>query len=191
MGLVVVTPPAEEPVDIAAAMAHCRAADGDEATVGTMVQAAREVVSNLAQRTLTTTAYRYTLDRFPAGPVRLPLPPLVGVTAARYRAYDTEVLTAIDEDVYAVDVSHEPGLIRLLPNQVWPYTARLADAVSVEYTAGYGGPPAVPAALKLACLMLVGFWYENRSTVVVGATSKELELSVKALCGTVAYGRYA
>jgi hypothetical protein len=48
----------------------------------------------------------------------------------------------------------------------------------------------VPAAVRHACLMLVGFWYENRSTVLVGSISKQLEFAVESLLSSQKWGSY-
>ena len=39
-------------------------------------------------------------------------------------------------------------------------------------------------------LLLLGFWYENRSSVLVGSISKELEFSVKSLLDSQRWGTY-
>lgn len=39
----------------------------------------------------------------------------------------------------------------------------------------------VPASVRQAALMLVNHWYVNRSAVLVGATSKELEFATSHL----------
>jgi hypothetical protein len=48
----------------------------------------------------------------------------------------------------------------------------------------------VPAAIRHAMLMLVGFWYENRSTVLVGSISKQLEFAVESLLASQKWGSY-
>jgi uncharacterized phiE125 gp8 family phage protein len=61
----------------------------------------------------------------------------------------------------------------------------------VTWWAGYGASGTdVPAAIRHAMLMLVGFWYDNRSTVLVGSISKELEFAVSSLLDSQKWGSY-
>jgi hypothetical protein len=48
----------------------------------------------------------------------------------------------------------------------------------------------VPASIRHACLMLVGHWYESRSTVLVGSISKPLEFAVESLLSSQKWGSY-
>jgi uncharacterized phiE125 gp8 family phage protein len=65
------------------------------------------------------------------------------------------------------------------------------DAVVVTWWAGYGATgSSVPASIRHAILMLVGYWYENRSTVLVGSISKQLEFAVESLLSSQKWGGY-
>jgi hypothetical protein len=48
----------------------------------------------------------------------------------------------------------------------------------------------VPAAIRHAILMLVGHWYEARSSVLTGTISKEIEFGVKSLLDSQRWGSY-
>jgi hypothetical protein len=48
----------------------------------------------------------------------------------------------------------------------------------------------VPAAIRHAILMLVAYWYDNRSTVLVGSISKQLEFAVESLLSSQKWGTY-
>lgn len=39
----------------------------------------------------------------------------------------------------------------------------------------------VPSSVLIAIYLLVGTWYENRSSVVIGTTTKEIEFSTKSI----------
>ena len=49
-------------------------------------------------------------------------------------------------------------------SQTWPSeTLRTSDAILIRYIAGYGATAAsVPEEVKLAMLMMIGHFYENR-----------------------------
>lgn len=85
--------------------------------------------------------------------------------------------------------------------QTWPFPTPLywddlpavrgrPGDIRIRYRAGYGAfdtadPPvwtnAAPAPIKVAIMMLVAQWYENREAAVVGATPEDMPNSVKAL----------
>src|SRR5690606_14889970 len=57
----------------------------------------------------------------------------------------------------------------LLPRSVeGAPTLRERLGLEIDYVAGHGADAtAVPADLKQACLVLVGYWFENRDAVIV------------------------
>lgn len=160
-GLVLVTPPAEEPVSLAEAKLHLRVDHMEEdALIRALITAAREYVEMYTRRQLVTATWRLTLDCWP-GCLRPPRPPLVAVTTIAYRD-STEVLQVVDPTTYRVDTSREPGRILLTTGASWPVAAPVPGAVQVEYTAGYGAASAVPATFKQAILLYTGDLYEHR-----------------------------
>jgi uncharacterized phiE125 gp8 family phage protein len=61
-------------------------------------------------------------------------------------------------------------------------TCDRADAVTIEFTAGYGAAAsAVPAEIKQAMYLMIGHWYENRESVNVGNIVNELPFAAQAL----------
>jgi uncharacterized phiE125 gp8 family phage protein len=90
-----------------------------------------------------------------------------------------------------VDRHSTPGAVKALYGQTWPPHLQDDNAISVTWWAGYGNSGSdVPAAIRHAMLMLVGFWYDNRSTVLVGSISKELEFAVSSLLDSQKWGSY-
>lgn len=74
--------------------------------------------------------------------------------------------------------------ITLKPDQLWPISAILRDAVRIEYLCGYGTTAdAVPSQLKLAVKWLAGHWYENRVPVGTEAT-KEVIWTLSSILGS-------
>ena len=53
--------------------------------------------------------------------------------------------------------------------------------VKITITAGFGAADDVDEGLKVAIKMLVGHWYDNRETVVMGMSAIELPMAVSAL----------
>ncbi len=87
--------------------------------------------------------------------------------------------------------NHAPGRVTTVYGGTWPASMEDNDAVVVTWWAGYGAAgSSVPAAIRHAILMLVGYWYENRSTVLVGSISKPLEFAVESLLSSQKWGGY-
>lgn len=183
-GLVCVTPPAAEPVSVADAKAHLRLDTDDEAgLLALLIAGAREVAETVTERALVTQTWRMSLDswcerdgwRERAEPclaplagrvsgriaIELPKPPLVSV--ASVTTYGEAGVGAVWEPAaYFVDRAGAPGRIVRLRGAPWPVPGRPAGGIEIVFTAGYGGPEAVPAALRQAILLLVAHWFENR-----------------------------
>ena len=71
------------------------------------------------------------------------------------------------------------------------------DSVQVTFTAGFpgtGDSPVtlenVPASLIHAQLMLIGHWYENRETSVIGEVPAELQQGFDHLANRFRVGRF-
>lgn len=97
------------------------------------------------------------LDAFPAGEIRLPLPPLQSVTSVTYTDTDGASQT-LDAGQYTVDTANA----RIVPVSSWPSTKAVPAAVVIRYVCGYGAAAAVPASIKAAILLLTGDLFENR-----------------------------
>ncbi|MBN9305642.1 MAG: hypothetical protein BGO82_04010 [Devosia sp. 67-54] len=130
--------PGEEPVALAEAKAFCRIDGSDEdALVAALIVAARLQVESLTGRALVTQTWRLTLNCAPRL-VALPVLPVASL------------LVAPDGAVLQGDAV-------LLAEPV--------DALSIDYTAGYGAAADVPADLRQAVLTLVAYWYEHRDAL--------------------------
>jgi uncharacterized phiE125 gp8 family phage protein len=181
-GLKLVTAPAAEPVSLTEAKAHCRVDTSDDDTlIGSLITASREYVERILQRRLINSTWDFTLNRFESDYIRLPYAPLSSVTSVSYVDSDGTTQT-LSTSVYDTDLTREPGGIFLKYAQVWPTPRDIQNAVTVRYVAGYGAAgTSVPNAIKQAMLLLIGNWYENRESVVIGTISGELPMAVKSL----------
>ena len=191
------TGPAVEPLTVAEAKLHLRVdISDDDAYIGTLITAAREWVENYLDRTLITTQLILRAAEFPTEELELARPPMVASGTATavvitYTLADTTTAT-LSTALYRVDRTSTPGNVAPIINGTWPsYVIEDANAVAVTYWAGYGPTSAsVPATIRHAMLMLIGHWYESRSTVLVGVTSKPLEFAVESLLASNNWGQY-
>ena len=191
------TGPAVEPLTVAEAKLHLRVdISDDDAYIGTLITAAREWVENYLDRTLITTQLILRAAEFPTEELELARPPMVASGTATavvitYTLADTTTAT-LSTALYRVDRTSTPGNVAPIINGTWPSDViEDANAVAVTYWAGYGPTSAsVPATIRHAMLMLIGHWYESRSTVLVGVTSKPIEFAVESMLASNNWGQY-
>lgn len=184
MGLTQTVAPAAEPVTLAELLDHLRIGDDeDDAELTILNQTARENVEHQQKRQLITATYEYTLDRFPPGDtIVMPVPPLISVASISYEdlAGDTQTFAAAK---YQVETTGERGSITLEPDESWPDTeSQRRNAVTITFDAGYGTSGSdVPINTRLAIMMLVAHWFENREPVAVGVSVAEFPMHVENL----------
>lgn len=179
MTLVVVTPPALEPVTVAEAADWCRidAAEllANTAVLTLLVQAMREYAENLTGRAFVQRTLQLNLDSWPeCGIFVLPSPPLIAVASVKYTD-ENNVLQTLDTALYTVDDQAEPG--RIVPawmSAAWPVAIPVPNGIRVLYTCGYdeyGSPPDythnIPASLKLWMHARLATLYENREQLIM------------------------
>ena len=175
MGLTRTTDATTEPVSTDDLKAHLYIDDNDlDAWLTVAEKAARNYCERVTRRQLVNATWTLTLDGF-SDPIKLPKPPLSSVTKINYidTGGDTQTVSTA---VYTVFTDREPGEVVQAYNQTWPTPRGQPEAVSVVYVAGYGTAATnVPETLRLGIQTLVGHWYENRESVVVGSASKPIE----------------
>ncbi len=187
--VVVVTPPALEPVTLAEARLWCKVeeTDDDGLIEDILIPAAREMVEDLTDLSLQTQTLKLLLDSWPdgAGPIVLPrATPLQSVSSIKY--YDSagvEYTWAAAN--YIVDTLSRPGRVVRAYGVSYPsFTMYPSNPIQIQYVAGTpDSSPAVPvpAKLKLAMRYLIEHWYDNRNIVAVGTLTREMELTLRAL----------
>lgn len=186
--LTLVTPPATEPVDITLAKQHLRVDIADDETLITdYILTARTWVEKVLGRALITQTWDYIIDAFPGGSDTLELPksPLQSVTSITYTD-SNGIATVWPAFNYQVDAVNEPGQVLPSYGSTWPSnTLRAANGVAIRLVAGYGVATDVPWTYRMAILLLIAHWYENREPIMAqrGVTPIEIPFTVKALLG--------
>lgn len=185
-GRSLVSGPSVEPISLAEAKLHLREDGGgqDDLIEDVLIPAARRWVEDYTWRALITQTWDFTFRRFPSGrEIPVPLAPLQSVTSVTYFDTDNASQTVSSSD-YIVDTSEEPGSIHLLETASWPSTYTRPSAVTVRAVVGFGAAgTAVPETYLQAMRLLLGTWYENRESVLVGKVSRQLEDALKSLIG--------
>lgn len=165
-GLVEVTPPATEPVTSTEAKAHLAVTHSDDDTMITrLIIAARRACESICRRSFITTAWKYTMERWPVcngGRIVLPRPSLIAVSGITYLD-TTGTRQTLSSELYVVSTAREPAVVIPAYGTTWPAAREFMDSVQVSYTAGYGATAAsVPDDIRAAILLMVGHLYAHR-----------------------------
>jgi uncharacterized phiE125 gp8 family phage protein len=186
--------PTSEPITVAEAYAHCRIdSNAEEAYVSTLISTAREWLEDNNNTTLLTTTWALTLDRFPVRcgakdpldreRIELPRCPVQSITSIAYVDEDGASQT-FSAASYSLDSSsNHHASVGPVYDEEWPDIREQVGAVTVTYVAGYTLAANVPPKYRHAMKLLIGHWYENRETTLIGTISKELEFTISALVG--------
>ena len=89
---------------------------------------------------------------------------------------DTVISSAVFTDAEGGELIHELALQD--QHRLLRLRSGLGRPVAITFTAGYGAPADVPAAIRQAMLLLVTQWYEHRQVTGTGST---LPFAVEAL----------
>lgn len=181
--LILGTAPTSEPVTTDEAKLHLRVDISDDDTlIANLIGAACQAFEEINGRSLFTTTWKLILDSWPSQPyIVLPRPPLASVTSIVYT--DTAgTPTTWDAANYVVETLRTPGRVHLAEDVDWPSVSlRWASPITITYVAGWSAVEAIPQRYKQAILLLIGHWYENRESVVVGTTVGKLPLAFESL----------
>lgn len=175
-----------EPITLDEAKAHLRITNDDEDDV---IEAAITDARDWCEQYLSLAIPEQTITAFfdcwpDDDHIDLPFSNLLSVTSVKYLDSSGSQQT-LGTNVYGVDSSHTPGRIYLKASQVWPEPiAEQHNAIEIKYQAGFyastTGVQDAPPAVKRAIKLLMGHWYENRESSIVGMSIAELPLGVTA-----------
>jgi uncharacterized phiE125 gp8 family phage protein len=157
-----------EPVSTDLAKAHLGIEAGftaDDTLIDAYIAAARQFVEDRTGRVLVSASFTEVRAAF-------------GDYITLYRQPVTALTSIAYTDASGADVPYEGAIERLtaIPPRLYPPAGSTFPElganglVTIEYEAGYGAGE-VPAPLIQAILLLVGHWYQNRSTVEIGTGS--------------------
>lgn len=201
---VLITVPDMLPVSLAEAKLHLRVDYSDDDTlIEGLIRAATEHLDGWAGilgRCLAEQTWRQDFDRF-SRLLCLPLGPVISITTVTWRNAAGQVSTVASSDYDLRTDAGGRAVVRFDDAYSFPGGLHESRAVAVTYRAGYPtipevpevpgdgeedpGTPAIPARstvpdpLKIAILLLVCHWYQNREAV--GDPQSELPFAVNAL----------
>lgn len=180
-----ITSPPEQPITRTEAKQHLKVEESDDdALIDSLIAAATRHAEMFTRRAFVTQVWDMFFDGFPFGRNNFIVPksPLISLDSIKYldRA---DVLQTMPTADFTVDVGETvPARVSLVEAvNRWPDTLAQANAVTVRFTAGYGAKEAVPDTLKAAMKLMIGNWYENRESVIVGSPANVVPDTVEAL----------
>ncbi len=200
MSITVIRPPAFEPISLEQARQHLRvdvypgspAVHPDDDLISRSIVAARERAEEITRRALVEQGVRLVApswypDAWPRTRERgidLLRPPLISVDQVSY--YDeANILQVLDQSDYFVEETQPVQRLRWASGFGFPATYARADAVRVDYTAGYVGQASpvtdqaeaasgIPVSIINGMLLLIGDMYEHREATIVGTITTAL-----------------
>ena len=180
-GISVVTEPSQEPVTLQEVKEYLRVEDStDERTIRPLIETARRFAEQHLGRTLVSTTFKQSYDGFHemedplfegirTGPylnyyknyLVLANGPVISVTQVK-TIDDADVATTLAASRYYLDNAREPARIVLRTGETFPTALRVANAIEVEFVAGYSSIYSIPEPIRMGILQHIAHLYEHR-----------------------------
>lgn len=178
MALVLLSPPALEPLSLAEAKDLLRVSDGaEDALITRLIAAARSSVERAAGLALISQNWAWWCDGWVGSmAITLPLWPVLSLNSLAVFGED-DVGVVIDAAHYSGDLISRPARLVMRGSMPRPQPERTVNGLEVQFTAGFGNSADdVPKPLVQAISLLVAHWFEHR-----GDDGVEMPLSVRGL----------
>jgi uncharacterized phiE125 gp8 family phage protein len=168
MSLTLINPPDVEPVTLAEMRAQCRV-DADDASENALlaiyITAARMAAEHELQRALIWQTWELRIDAFPIAEIALGKATAASITGVQY-VDAAGALQAMSPELYALDASTAPGWLLPADGTSWPATDDVANAVRVQFVAGYGATAeSVPANVRAWIMVTAATLYAQREAI--------------------------
>jgi uncharacterized phiE125 gp8 family phage protein len=177
--MIITVAPAVEPLLLEMVKAQAKIDSADEdALLGAYIVAARQAVENYLHRALITQTWQYTFDGFDALQDKH-FAPFQSVTSITYLDINGAVQTLASNQYRTVI---DRGLIEQEYAVTWPPTRPVSAAVTVTLVMGFGATwNTIPETIRIAMLMMINHWFENRVPYSVGQNLIEMPMTAEYL----------
>ena len=179
--ITVKTEPQQEPVTLQEVKEYLRVEDStDERTIRPLIETARRFAEEHMGRALVSTTFTQFYDAVSdmdsplwegmrTGPylnyyknyLTLGKGPVTSVTHVKTYQDDDSAET-MSTSKYYVDHNREPARIVLRTGETFPTALRVANAIEVEYVAGYSSIYSIPEPIRMGILQHIAHLYEHR-----------------------------
>lgn len=175
--------PAELPISRDEAKLHCRVEHDEEDTlIDSLIAAAVDYLdgpSGILGRAIIEQQWLLELDAWPSR-LALPIEPVSSVTVQYLDKSGTE--TDVPENQLVItDAPSARTVLEWVDGFQTPELSDTRYPVKITLTAGFGAAAKELDGIKVAIKIMVGHWYLNRETVVLGMSVAELPMAVNAL----------
>ncbi len=169
-----ITSPAVEPLSLTEAKDHLRVSfSKEDGLINRLICGSRQAIQRETRLQLLTGSWKQFFDAFPQFDherIRLGKAPLLSVTVVNYDDTSgvSQTWSAAEYNVEAFSgPDAERGVVFPKPDISYPQTRRIANAVIVDFNAGYGATADdVPCEIKQALLGWIGHHYDHRDVIV-------------------------
>lgn len=173
-----ITAAATTPVSVAEVKTHLRIDTSDEDTyLGVLIEAVTDFFEKYTKRDFITKTYRMWEHEFREG-IEIRKSPNVTITSITY--YDADnVSQTLSSAVYTLTNANDFPVLGEAVGQSWPTTYSRPQAVTINFTCGYGASSSsVPAAIRQAILIGVGALYVARGDCGDNSSCGECEAAL-------------
>ena len=175
--------PAELPVSLEEAKQYCRVEHDDEnLLIESLIVAAVDYLdgpSGILGRAIIEQHCLLELDAWPSR-LALPIEPVSTVTVQYLDKLGAE--TDVPENqLVIIDAPSARTVLEWVDGFQAPELSDTRYPVKITITAGFGAAAKELKGIKVAIKMMIGHWYDNRETVVLGMSVAELPMAVNAL----------
>lgn len=157
MGLKLITAPAAEPITAAEIITRLGINSGDVATadIDAHIKSARQWAEQYTERAFITQTWEKRIGDFPVDGIELARGPVQSIASVKY--VDTAgVVQTLPATEYTLDDYTDSAWVLPAYDKTWPAARDEANAVRVQFVAGYGAAAAVPQPIINAIVLMVG-----------------------------------
>ena len=170
-----------EAISLDEARKQCRIlGTDDDDTLRAYIEAARNQVETLTRNALVEGTYAFYFDEI-EDYFHL-YSPIVSITSIEYKTTDNIGTFAGSLTSADYHLNTDQGLITFVDNVMGDLYEQ-SNAIKITASAGQPNIGAVKGDIKLAMLLLIGHWHENREATISGTTMKPIPFGVNELLG--------
>lgn len=170
MGLTLTQAASGGPVTVAQVKAHCGIESSEwDAMLGGFIAAATAHAEAFLNKAIGQQQWTLSLDSF-ADEIELPLGPVTEVASVTYLD-ENRATQPLSESIYILDLVSTPQRLVRDPDESWPATANVPNAVAIAFTTGFTN---APAQVVQAVLLAVASWWQNREAGEFPAAAAQL-----------------
>jgi uncharacterized phiE125 gp8 family phage protein len=173
--LVLVSPPAFEPISLDEVKRQCRIEiefEDEDFYIRGLIKAVREATEKVSNNLFMYQIWDLLLDRFPCGEILIRKRPVTEIGFIEYVDLNGNTQTLTD---YQFSTGEFYATLKPAVGATWPAARCELNSVRIRFSAGWENTPeGIPEHMKQAMLLKIGHYYENREDTVIGINFQPL-----------------